>query len=150
MTFSSFLHCLKHGQLRDAYTIIGRWGRVCANGSMSWHVWTARPVHCCLQLWLKLCLYPDIFRTSGLVTIGLETYNNKSFVKSLVVGYRIQILVCSYTPHFNQCDIYWSSQVFVSTSACDQELAVKFNKDRTFKKHFDNIYCHLTINYADI
>ena len=28
MTFNTFLHCQKHGQLRDAYTIIGQWGQV--------------------------------------------------------------------------------------------------------------------------
>ena len=28
MTYNPFLQCPKHGQLRDAYTIIRQWGRV--------------------------------------------------------------------------------------------------------------------------
>ena len=52
MTFNPFLHCPKHRQLTDAYSIIGKWGWVLGTPRRL-HALTCGlrvPVHHCLQL----------------------------------------------------------------------------------------------------
>ena len=65
------LHCPKHGQLRDVYSIISQWRRVCT----PWRAWIARACSLLLAALIKI-LYDFFFffYTNWNVTITIDLW----------------------------------------------------------------------------